>query len=237
MSNASYYIDHKSKSVLIWSPKCACSTLKKYFVKHICKININSKFENIVKKNIISCNDYNKIPKNYRIYWGVRDPFERIVSCYINKFIHYQGERISEKKLEPFSSDFLKNTNIKYKNLTFNKFLQAIKKTKNRRKNLDIHFDTQVNKNNYNIIKNYPKLVIFDIKNMSKIFRYNFNKSNSSSYNSKSKKMDITNISAIKISLNNLNKENFKKSINLIKNIYKIDYDLFNNKDKLKKKL
>lgn len=101
---------------------------------------------------------------------AIRSPFDRIVSCYINKFILYGSKQLNENNLEIFSKHLLKYIGIDYSELTFNKMLYGIQKLMSENKNIDHHFNTQVNINNYNKIKNHPNLIMFDINDMPEIF-------------------------------------------------------------------
>ena len=85
------------------------------------------------------------------IYWGIRDPFDRIVSCYFNKFIWYDGKRLNENNLECFSKKFLRKTGIDYENLTFNKFLYGIQDLICKKQHINHHFNSQVNLKNWAI--------------------------------------------------------------------------------------
>lgn len=92
-------------------------------------------------------------------------------------------------------------------------------------KNIDHHFNTQVNINNYNKIKNHPNLIIFDINDMPEIFKgYHHNVSKLSN-NVVIENLSNVKIKDIKISL--LNKESFLSSLELIKEIYTLDYKIF----------
>ena len=105
MSNSHYWINHKKKIVLIFSPKSACTTLHNGFLKNICELkNGNRK---LAIELDLAKSDYSKIPKNYFIYWGIRDPFDRIVSCYMNKFILYNEKRLNKNNLEKCANDLL----------------------------------------------------------------------------------------------------------------------------------
>lgn len=87
MSNSPYCINHEHKTVLIWSPKCACTSLQYAFIKNICKIDVKKDPMLIAKQLNYVNHDYDEIPENYNVYMAIRNPFDKIVSCYINKFI------------------------------------------------------------------------------------------------------------------------------------------------------
>ncbi len=104
--------------------------------------------------------------------------------------------------------------------------LHGIQSLINKNNRIDPHINTQVNIDNYNAIKDHPNLIIFDIKNVSSIFKTNCKLN----VTKKSTNIIFNNICdkrAKDLKLNLLSKENLKNSIELIKNIYKIDYDIF----------
>lgn len=223
MSNSSYLITDEKKIVLIWSPKCACTSLKEGFIRNVCEIADNKNVR-ILAKGKRKVN-YSGIPKNYFIYWGIRNPFDRIVSCYFNKFILYANNRLNENNLEDFSESLLKQIGINYNDLTFNKMLYGIQKLKSK-KRINHHFDNQVNINNYNKIKNHHNLFVFDINEIPEILKIGVKKN----VTKKSKSMlikDLCNTKAKDIDINALLKENFANSENLVREIYKQDYQIF----------
>jgi len=228
MSNSDYWINKEKEIVLIWSPKCACSTLHTGFVRIFLNIQIyegeTDPRKIAIKKNFIR-GDYCNIPKNYSIYWGIRNPFDKIISAYINKFILYNDKRLNETNLEPFSKNILKKMGIVYNNLTFNKFLYGLQDLMSKNEDIDPHFSGQINLNNYNTIKNYPNLFIFDINNIPEIFGKM--KVNSTPYTDNPIFKDLCDIKATEIDINNLQKKNFINSKELIKKIYSQDYQIF----------
>ena len=159
------------------------------------------------------------------IYWGIRDPFDRIVSCYFNKFILYNKTRLNENNLEIFSQNLLKQIGIDYNNLTFNKLLYGIQDLMSKNVKIDHHFNTQTNINNYNEIKNNPNLFLFDINNIPEIFG-NI-KINVTKIPDNLVIEDLCNMKAKDININSLSKNNLINSKKLIKKIYKQDYQIF----------
>jgi hypothetical protein len=226
MSNSPYWINHKKKIVLIFSPKSACTTLQYGFIKKFSEIKKEDCPRKIAKEFNFVQNDYNKIPKNYFIYWGIRDPFDRIVSCYMNKFILYKKKRLNKNNLENCANNFLKKIKIDYDNLTFNKFLDGIKYLISRNVNINNHFDTAVNIKNYNKIKNHPNLIIFDINNIPKCLKIN-KVINKTIITNNVLIKNVCNMKTKNITLDLLIKKNFLESKKLIKEIYKNDYNIF----------
>jgi len=227
MSNSPYWINNEKKIVLIWSPKCACTSLHVGFIRNICEITVNKNPRELAAEYKYIKYDYSKIAKNYFIYWGIRDPYDRIVSCYFNKFILYNNKRLNENNLEVFSRNLLKQIGIDYNNLTFNKLLYGIQDLMSKNVEINHHFNTQININNYNKIKNYPNLFLFDINNIPEIFGNK--KLNITKYPNNLVLADLCNMKAKDININMLSKKNFINSKELIKKIYKQDYQIFEN--------
>ncbi len=84
-----YWVDNKFKIVYLVTSKCACTSIKKFMYKGYYKNNF--KGNNIHKsfpvkfkfrKNNINLDDY----KDYYIFTVVRDPDDRLISTYNNKF-------------------------------------------------------------------------------------------------------------------------------------------------------
>ena len=147
------------------------------------------------------------------------------MSCYFNKFILYNNKRLNENNLENFSQSLLKQIGIDYNNLTFNKFLYGIQYLMSKNVKLDPHFDTQTNINNYNKIKNYPNLFLFDINNIPEIFGNE--KITKTKIPDNLVLQDLCNMKAKDININSLSKKNLINSKELIKKIYKQDYQIF----------
>ena len=225
MSNSPYYINHSCKCVLITSPKSACTVLQHAFIKEICKIKTNEDPRIIANRGGFEQMDYNLIPNDYTIYWGIRNPFDRIVSCYFNKFILYGNNRLNKNNLEPFSDKLLENIKIDYNEITFNKMLVGIEHLM-KHQNINNHFNNQINMKAYNIIKNHPNLIIFDINNIPDIFNINY-KLNVTNKPKNIIMRDLCDIKTIDININELSKDNLINSLGLVKKIYNMDYLIF----------
>ena len=225
MSNCSYWINNEKKIILIYSPKCACTSLHFGFIRNVCEITHPRDPRQLAREYNYNKSNYSQIPKNYFIYWGIRNPFDRIVSCYFNKFIFYNNTRLNENNLEIFSQNLLKQIGIDYNNLTFNKLLYGIQDLMSKNVEINPHFDTQTNINNYNKIKNYPNLFLFDINNIPEIFGNR--KTNVTKIPDNLVIEDLCNMKAKDININSLSKKNLINSKELIKKIYKQDYQIF----------
>lgn len=97
-----FLISHKKKVIFGWSAKCACSFIKRYFYQ---LNNIND--ENIIDIHIGSHGILNFDYSSYKIIIFVRDPYKRLVSAFMDKYVK-------------------KKYTINIKNLTFNKFINLI---------------------------------------------------------------------------------------------------------------
>ena len=90
-------IDDK-KLIIFWSPKCGCTTLKTILAIYF-KVK-NTKYKHIHLNEELSVKfnkrDKNKIDiyKNYNIVMLIRNPYERLVSGFLNKYVkrqHYKN--------------------------------------------------------------------------------------------------------------------------------------------------
>ena len=87
-----FIIVHTKKLIIFWSPKCGCSTLKHILAIYF-KVD-NNKYRHIhVNKELqvkIDKRDKNKIDiyKNYNIVMLIRNPYKRLVSGFLNKYVY-----------------------------------------------------------------------------------------------------------------------------------------------------
>ena len=86
-----FIIVHTKKLIIFWSPKCGSSTLKTILAIYF-KIE-NTKYNHIhLNKELsvkIDKRDKKKIDiyKNYNIVMLIRNPYERLVSGFLNKYV------------------------------------------------------------------------------------------------------------------------------------------------------
>ena len=229
MSNCEYWINHEKKIVLIYSCKCACTSLHNAFIREICNIDkeLDPRDPRIIaNKEKLTSSNFDNIPQDYTIYWGIRNPYDRIVSCFFNKFVLYSHRRLNKDNLEGFSKQLLKQINVNYNDLTFIKMLNGIKQRISKNKPLNAHFNTQVNIENYNKIKNHPNLVLFDINNIPDVFKINY-KLNMTKIPENIVSENLCNVNAKDININSLLKKNLIESKELVKEVYKQDYEIF----------
>lgn len=101
-------VNHKYKFVLFWNGKCACTTLKKFFVKSINDtngFNIKEKDLHLYIMKYYLENEINKkeILNSFKKIIVVRNPFSRLVSFYTNKFIINNQPIIIDKREPPIN--------------------------------------------------------------------------------------------------------------------------------------
>lgn len=225
MSHSSPWISDEKKTVLIYSPKAACTTLHHWFIKELCEINDYRDPRKIAnEKGFVK--EYQYIKPDYNIFFFIRDPIKRCISCFINKFIVYTDKRLNKDTLEIFSNKLLENYEITYDTLTFNRFLSAVQYGMWIKK-INMHFNNQVCEKNFNKIKEMnPKVYMTsDIKN---VLNLDYKLNNSQISNSTENYKDITNVLVTSIDLEDLKYNNFTSSFDRIRDIYKIDYEFIN---------
>ena len=221
MSHSRPWISDGGKTVLIYSPKAACTTLHHWFIKELCEIN-DKRDPRIIAREKGIIKNYEYIKPDYNIYFFIRDPIKRCISCFINKFIIYTGVRLNKDNLENFSNKLLKNYEISYDTLTFNRYLSAIEYGIGI-KNIDVHFNSQVCEKNFNKIREMnPK--IYMTSDIKKVLNLDYKLNNSKIPDDTDNYKDITNILVKNIDLKDLKYNNFSSSYDRIRNIYKIDY-------------
>lgn len=92
---------NKKKIIIICPPKCGGTSLSKYIEKN----------KNSVIEYINSYNEYIELQKTYKIIVIIRNPIDRIISGYINKFVSYYTLKDIDIKMLDY------NDNTKFKNL------------------------------------------------------------------------------------------------------------------------
>lgn len=146
------FIDHKKGAVYFWSPKCACTTL----FRALCNTYGNDqRYYHRASKPWDECR---KIidAEGYRSSAIVRNPYERTISCYFNKFIWRQGQALMNvSDLEGFSKNLhgemqsLFAVESQDNIMTFERFLATIenlmaKRVDPNKNTINPHWDTQV---------------------------------------------------------------------------------------------
>lgn len=82
-------INHKYKFVYFWNAKCACTTMKKWFLQTI-NIDVNGDVHDFLRNSeyTVSKESLEGEYKNYFKFIVVRNPWNRLVSYYCNKNIN-----------------------------------------------------------------------------------------------------------------------------------------------------
>ena len=223
-----YIIIHSKKLIIFWSPKCGSSTLKLILAIYFKVYNTKYKHIHLNKELSVKFDkrDKNKIHiyKKYDIVMLVRNPYKRLVSGFLNKYVNNQ-----HLKNPP-------NCNCFY---DFCRILQ-----KNPKKIERHHFKKQTSGKGWNFYNELQRPNIKYILNTSKVndiikilglnipeIKRNYNKK----VIEKDEEMKKTNLWSLDYKkLNNLNNINYSNFYNdyikkLVYNIYKDDFIFFNN--------
>tara|TARA_B100000886_G_scaffold339210_1_gene303980 strand:- start:588 stop:1424 length:837 start_codon:yes stop_codon:yes gene_type:complete len=195
-----YYVPEK-KLAVFWSPKCACSSIVIWLKKYI---ELNCEESNIKLNNLKNDPRFwlNQKGYNYPKWQNIiplannhithfvfltRNPYSRIVSSFLNKFIVYKGKTLKNiDQLEPFARNFIvkySNSNLENKpsidkegnfSISLFEFIDIIDKTKELL-NLNDHFRPQItSKTEFNTItqlldsKHISEKIIIKTENFSK---------------------------------------------------------------------
>jgi hypothetical protein len=137
-----YLINEEKKVVFGWSAKCGCSHVKKIF--HFLQ---NGKIDNPIHVK----NEYNKLPENinnYILILFIRNPYERIISGFLDKYKKNGECRYAWTIDDP---------------LTFHNFIRMLS-IKNYSV-INYHHFTQQTSEEFKDV-NHPNLTIYDIKNI-----------------------------------------------------------------------
>lgn len=120
------------KTLIFWTPKCACTSL----LNIINQIN-GTKHERYAKGLFkrVELNNVNLVA-NYKKIFLMRNPYHRLLSAFINKFIYHPqiGFLDTFTKLEGFSQNLIIREkhnffeNNMYNGITFNEFVDLISK-------------------------------------------------------------------------------------------------------------
>jgi len=166
-----------------------------------------------------------EIPNDYKIYWIIREPFKRMVSCFINKFIVYNNTRLSENKLEHFSRKLLSDIGITYEELTFNKFLDGIEMLMKHDKNIDPHFNLQVNETKYNKIKS-REIEFVKTSEISQKLKIEYHTNKTPYVQIHENPVDYSDVLAGYIDHTKLNTDYFESAHDRVREIYHYDYQI-----------
>lgn len=139
-----FLIDAQKKILFGWSPKCGCSHVIKLF----------NFLTNRPNKPIHVQDDNNKLPANFHqfsIFLFIRNPYERIISGFVDKYAeHGQFHHLWNKKIP----------------LTFHNF--AIALSRYNFKMIDLHhFAPQLSRYWSDELKTHKNVTIYDITNIN----------------------------------------------------------------------
>jgi hypothetical protein len=117
--------DDKNKKIIFWSYKSGCTFIRNIYYNHY----LNLQYEKNYIKIITLFNRYKSIDKNklltYKKIYVCRNPYSRIVSCFIDKYIN--GYFTSWLKLNIKIINFLNYfQNKKYIKFSFTEFINLV---------------------------------------------------------------------------------------------------------------
>lgn len=254
------FVDHQKKLVAFWTPKCACTAVAYWFAEGVLIDNEN-KCDTPQKREWLAENGYkfnyheacrlvNK--SNYSSVFFTRHPASRLVSCYLNKFVIYQGKKLTQANLlESFARnlamliyqnkgwDFEKYRGIRF--IDFVEYLEATIVKNEEFTPVDPHWDTQLSRKGQKIKNPDFDFIVHqesfneDLIGVNQKFGIDLipPKLNISVLN-KAKNMSDENMSSLfSVDLASsdlkLDKHNFldENILDKLKQIYQVDYDYF----------
>lgn len=160
------YVHHPSKTVVFWSPKVGFSSIANEFARVVAgedladlkarRVPVRSTLD---KKHLVRHTGARNlvVKEGYRSIVMLRDPFDRAISGYLNKFVFNNGRKLSSlDALEPFAKRFAVEV-LEYEGsvpaepfpgITFREFCQhCFRKIEDRgaqEPDLDHHWNTQI---------------------------------------------------------------------------------------------
>lgn len=101
-------VNHKYRLIFFWNGKCACTTMKKFFIKTVEDKNGDNLSERELHTYIMRYYLKNEINKNrilngYKKIIVVRNPYSRLVSFFTNKCIVNKDKIIIDKRKQPIN--------------------------------------------------------------------------------------------------------------------------------------
>jgi len=105
-----FLVSDKLKIIVGWTPKCACTTIKKWFFdtlgvefKNVHQGSFDSQYKLTVDQNSNIKNQLNKYNKYTKVLF-IRDPYKRMVSGYINKVVKEDTSYKKNRNFRNFKS-------------------------------------------------------------------------------------------------------------------------------------
>lgn len=138
-----FVLDENNKIAFGWTPKSGCSHVKFLFY-------FLTESKNKVLHTERDYQDVNKITDEYKIFIFIRNPYERIVSGFIDKY------KTNGQFFNMWPSE---------KKLSFANFINELKTSKYRYID-ELHFEPHINDNWKEPVKNNKNIVVMDITNI-----------------------------------------------------------------------
>lgn len=223
-----FIIIHDKKLIIFWSPKCGCSSLKTilaiYFNIHdpvkYSHIHLNEDLDILIDKK-----DDNLKYENYDLVFLIRNPYDRLVSGFMNKYVTPKGDGKPRYTSPDNCKSFYDFCHILLKNP------KAINKH---------HFEPQTRGKGwmfYNFLGKPKKKYVFDTKDVNEIKKLldltiddvkdNYSKKNENLDNEKLYNLDYENLRKRKsVKYSNFYNNYLKK---VVYEIYKNDFNFFKN--------
>lgn len=138
-------ISHKRKYIYVYIPKVACSTIREMLAR-IDRIKYypnwtytNGKIRTTKFKRVM-INNISKYP-NYYSFMFVRNPWDRLVSCYKDKVLSVRTLPNSPWVQDGVYKPFARHYNKDFRNMKFNQFVAFVSRVPDKRANG--HFRSQ----------------------------------------------------------------------------------------------
>lgn len=239
MSFTQDYVSDTHKFILVWSPKVASTSLHDWFIRDLCRIQVKGDPRTIAQKHNISryITDYSRY-KGYNVIMFTRDPIERCISAYINKFVKNKRGKINNVKdiesfalqlISSFDASLLKN----YSGISFIQFLNAIEYGL-ASENIDVHFRPQICPTRLKNIMNHCSFRMYDMEDVSSVItslnkKYDIPnrkkvKQNATMYNTQPiSNTDISHIKSLQIDATQICFSRFRSQFTRMNNIFNED--------------
>ncbi len=149
------YVSHKHKLVVLWSPKCACTSVVDWL------FHIEGIPDTLHKRKWLYEHGYlysylqsRHLAEDlgYCSIHFVRNPYSRAVSAFLNKFFIYYGSRIVDfSRLEHFSQLFINGHNEAnnlepdvFHGISFVQYLEHVERLMMSQEVINLHWDSQL---------------------------------------------------------------------------------------------
>lgn len=152
-----FLVNHRHEFIACLSPKCACTSLQKWFMATEPQLNPEKKDDD-VSSHMVSVHELADF-KNYRRYLFVRDPLQRLVSFYCNYVVR-------QTNLWCFADD---GGSVLLHDKTFREFLQILLDLARVRKCYQHHLIPQVSvMGTTNLLSIEPELQFVPIDDLNR---------------------------------------------------------------------